>query len=47
VRFVGVTWGIGKRHDMETAGARDFVDHMRELLGRTGVARAAQRGTPP
>lgn len=37
VRFVGVTWGIGKRADMETAGARDFVDHMHELLAWSGL----------
>lgn len=41
VRFVGVTWGIGRRADMETAGAREFVDHMHQLLGWTGLGGVA------
>lgn len=47
VPFVGVTWGIGKRTDMETAGARDFVDHMRELLDRTGIGATRGDGVTP
>lgn len=36
-RFVGVTWGIGARADLEAAGATTFVDHMSELLAHVGL----------
>jgi phosphoglycolate phosphatase len=38
VSFVGVLWGLGKREEMERAGARLFVERPDQLAGAVGQA---------
>lgn len=38
IPFVGVLWGLGTREEMESAGARRFVERAEELPGAIGRA---------
>ncbi len=46
-RFVGVTWGIGARADLEAAGATTFIERMTDLLDHLGLDDRLPRASHP